>query len=61
MNEYIFQFRPYDADIIPIKQDSYGVVVEDIEKILKERKQKMQQIPKVYYVIHYYFLYFKQN
>lgn len=45
----IFQFKPYSAEIISIKQDSYGVVVEDIEKILKERKRKMQPIPKVRY------------
>lgn len=44
-----FQFRPHKADIIPIKQDSYGVVVEEIEKVLVERKINMKPIPKVCY------------
>lgn len=43
------QFKPYSADIIPIVQDSYGVVVEEIEKVLAERKRKMLPIPKVNY------------
>lgn len=48
-----FKFRPYDADIIPIKQDAYGVVVEEIEKILIERKINRQPIPKVYFTVDY--------
>lgn len=49
------QFKPYSADIIPIVQDSCGVVVEEIEKVLAERKRKMLAIPKVnyYYIIIY--------
>ncbi|VVC44503.1 Pyridoxal phosphate-dependent transferase, subdomain 2,Pyridoxal phosphate-dependent transferase [Cinara cedri] len=43
-------FRPYDADIIPIKQDAYGVVVEEIERVLIERKKNMQPIPKIIYL-----------
>jgi len=47
------QFKPYNADIIPIVQDSCGVVVEEIEKVLAERKRKMMAIPKV----NYYYMY----
>ncbi|CAI6350117.1 unnamed protein product [Macrosiphum euphorbiae] len=43
-------FRPYDAEIIPIVQDSCGIVVEEIEKVLAERKRKMMPIPKMIYV-----------
>jgi len=49
------QFRPYDAEIIPIVQDSCGMVVEEVEKVLAERKRKMMPIPKVsYYYIYIY-------
>jgi len=44
------QFKPYDAEIIPIVQDSCGIVVEEIEKVLAERKRKMKPIPKVSYM-----------
>jgi len=47
------QFRPYDAEIIPIVQDSCGIVVEEIEKVLVERKRKMLPIPKVSYYTYY--------
>jgi len=47
------QFRPYDAEIIPIVQDSCGMVVEEIAKVLAERKRKMMPIPKV----SYYYIY----
>jgi len=50
-NILCLQFKPYNADIIPIVQDSCGVVVEEIEKVLAERKRKMMPIPKVN---HYY-------
>ncbi|XP_027853409.2 kynurenine/alpha-aminoadipate aminotransferase, mitochondrial-like isoform X2 [Aphis gossypii] len=43
-------FKPYSADIIPIIQDSCGVVVEEIEKVLAERKRKMLPIPKMIYL-----------
>jgi len=43
-------FTPYSADIIPIVQDSYGVVVEEIEKVLAERKRKMMPMPKMIYL-----------
>jgi len=45
--ENYLQFRPYDADIIPIKQDFDGIIVEEMERVLKERKRKMLPIPKV--------------
>jgi len=54
------QFKPYSADIIPIVQDSCGVVVEEIEKVLAERKRKMLPIPKVNYyyicILLYYYM-----
>ncbi|XP_026805659.1 kynurenine/alpha-aminoadipate aminotransferase, mitochondrial-like isoform X1 [Rhopalosiphum maidis] len=43
-------FKPYNADIIPIVQDSCGVIVEEIEKVLAERKRKMMPIPKMIYL-----------
>jgi DNA-binding transcriptional MocR family regulator len=48
-----FQFKPYNAEIISIKQDSYGIIVEELEKVLVERKMKMLSIPKVCYYYHY--------
>ncbi|VVC44502.1 Hypothetical protein CINCED_3A019470 [Cinara cedri] len=43
-------FIPYDPDIISIKQDSCGVIVEEIEKQLTERKKNKQPMPKLIYL-----------
>lgn len=56
--EHIYlQFTPYDAEIIPIVQDSCGMVVEEIEKVLAERKKKLLPIPKVSYYYVQVFVY----
>ncbi|XP_050442577.1 kynurenine/alpha-aminoadipate aminotransferase, mitochondrial-like [Adelges cooleyi] len=43
-------FRLHDAEIIGIKQDSQGVLVKEMEKVLASRKKKNQLMPKVIYL-----------
>ncbi|XP_050527408.1 kynurenine/alpha-aminoadipate aminotransferase, mitochondrial-like [Daktulosphaira vitifoliae] len=43
-------FTVYDPDIIAIREDATGMIIEDIENALRERKLKNLPIPKILYL-----------